>query len=204
MAITDDVRKVLTDPTPLYAFAGGVDLAAEKAKELPALVEKLREEAPKRFEAVRNTDPKTVQDRVTKEAKEAQDWITRQLGLLDADFKKLSQQTQDLVLQGVGRAAEAAVKAREGYEGLAERGRGAVQNWRSETAEATEDLAVAIEPEPRQEPKQEPVAGGAQRAETAGNTGGSEPEAKAATAKKAPAAKKTTAKKTAAPGENDK
>ncbi|MFI2242224.1 hypothetical protein [Streptomyces chrestomyceticus] len=197
MAITDDVRKVLTDPTPLYAFAGGVDLAAEKAKELPALVEKLREEAPKRFEAVRNTDPKVVQDRVTKEAKEAQDWITRQLGLLDADFKKLSQQTQDLVLQGVGRAAEAAVKAREGYEGLAERGRGAVQNWRSETAEATEDLAVAIEPEPRQEPKQEPAAGDAE-------TAGSEPEAKGATARKAPAAKKTTAKKTAAPGENGK
>ncbi|MEF3112332.1 hypothetical protein [Streptomyces chrestomyceticus] len=197
MAITDDVRKVLTDPTPLYAFAGGVDLAAEKAKELPALVEKLREEAPKRFEAVRNTDPKAVQDRVTKEAKEAQDWITRQLGLLDADFKKLSQQTQDLVLQGVGRAAEAAVKAREGYEGLAERGRGAVQSWRSETAEATEDLAVAIEPEPRQEPKQEPATGEAE-------TAGSEPEAKGATARKAPAAKKTTAKKTAAPGENGK
>ncbi|MEU6965798.1 hypothetical protein [Streptomyces chrestomyceticus] len=197
MAITDDVRKVLTDPTPLYAFAGGVDLAAEKAKELPALVEKLREEAPKRFEAVRNTDPKAVQDRVTKEAKEAQDWITRQLGLLDADFKKLSQQTQDLVLQGVGRAAEAAVKAREGYEGLAERGRGAVQSWRSETAEATEDLAVAIEPEPRQEPKQEPATGEAE-------TAGVEPEAKGATARKAPAAKKTTAKKTAAPGENGK
>ncbi|MFH8405437.1 hypothetical protein ACH4FX_11780 [Streptomyces sp. NPDC018019] len=200
MAITDDVRKALTDPTPLYAIAGGVDLAAEKAKELPGLVEKIRQEAPKRFEAVRNTDPKTVQDRVTKEAKEAQDWITRQLGLLDADFKKLSQQTQDLVLQGVGRAAEAAVKAREGYEDLAERGRSAVQTWRSETAEATEDLAVAIEPEPKQEPVQEPAAEAKAEGGTAGDA---DPKTGAAARKTAPA-KKTTPKKTTPSGENGK
>ncbi|KWT62768.1 hypothetical protein ADL21_05815 [Streptomyces albus subsp. albus] len=201
MAITDDVRKALTDPTPLYAIAGTVDFAAEKAKEIPGLVEKIREEAPKRFEAVRNTDPKTVQDRVSKEAKEAQDWITRQLSLLDSDFKKLSQQTQDLVLQGVGRAAEAAVKAREGYEELAERGRNAVQTWRSETAEATEDLAVAIEPEPKQEPVTEPRSEGegATGPDTAGNS-----DAKAASAKKTAPAKKTTAKKTTSSTENGK
>ncbi|OKI10165.1 hypothetical protein A6A06_06080 [Streptomyces sp. CB02923] len=191
MAITDDVRKALTDPTPLYAFAGGVDLAAEKAKEIPGLVEKIRQEAPKRFEAARNTDPKVVQDRVSKEAKDAQERLTRLLGALDSDFKKLSQQAQDLALQGVGRAAEAAVKLREGYDGLAERGRGAVQTWRNETAEATEELAVAIEPEPKQEPAAEDKA-----------EGGTEP--KSAAAKKAPAAKKTTAKKTAAPDENGK
>ncbi|KAA6214687.1 hypothetical protein CP973_37145 [Streptomyces albofaciens JCM 4342] len=199
MAITDDVRKALTDPTPLYAIAGTVDFAAEKAKEIPALVEKFRAEAPKRFEAVRNTDPKTVQDRVSKEAKEAQDWITRQLSLLDSDFKKLSQQTQDLVLQGVGRAAEAAVKAREGYEELAERGRNAVQTWRSETAEATEDLAVAIEPEPKQEPVTEPGSEGAAGADTVIGA-----DAKAASAKKTTTAKKTTAKKTTPPAENGK
>ncbi|MFI0264940.1 hypothetical protein ACH4OW_38775 [Streptomyces sp. NPDC017056] len=195
MAITDDLRKAVTDPTPLYALAGGVDLVAEKAREIPGLVEKIRQEAPKRIEAVRNTDPKVVQDRVTKEAKEAQERLTRLLGSLDADFKKLSQQAQDAALQGVGLAAEAAVKVREGYDELAERGRGAVQTWRSETAEATEDLAVAIEPEPKQEPVTEPKAEG----ET-----GTEADDKSAAAKKPAPAKKTTAKKTTPPSENTK
>lgn len=161
MAITEDIRKVLTDPTPLYAVAGTADLAAEKLKEAPALLEKLKAEAPKRLESVRSTDPKDVQDRVTKQAKEAQDKISELLGVLDTDLRKLTQQAQDLALQGVGRAAEAAVRAQEQYGKLAERGRGAVQSWRGEAAEEVQELAVAIEPDPEPkrepEPKQEPV-----------------------------------------------
>ena len=57
MAITDDLRKTLTDATPLYALAGTADLAAEKLGEVPALVEKVRIEAPKRFESVRGDRP---------------------------------------------------------------------------------------------------------------------------------------------------
>lgn len=165
MAITDDLRKTLTDPTPLYAAAGTADLAAEKLKEVPALIEKLRAEAPERIAAVRSTDPKAVQERVTKQAKEAQATVQGKmnevLGSLDTDIKKLREQAQGLALQGVGRAAEYAVKARETYDELAERGRGAVQNWRGEAAERVEDVAVAIESDPASSPsaKTKPVPG---------------------------------------------
>ncbi|MFB7503499.1 hypothetical protein ACFC0P_08295, partial [Streptomyces broussonetiae] len=63
MAITDDLRKTLSDPTPLYFAAGTADLAYQQAKKVPALVEQLRAEAPARIEAVRNTDPKAVQEK---------------------------------------------------------------------------------------------------------------------------------------------
>lgn len=163
MAInTDDLRKALTDATPLYALAGTVDLAAEKLGEVPQLVEKLRTEAPKRFEAVRSTDPKDVQALVTKQAKDAQEKLAELLDSLDGDFKKFRDQAQELALQGVGRVAETAVRAREGYEELADRGRDAVATWRGEAADQVEDLAVAIEPEP--------AAKADTRAETANGT----------------------------------
>ena len=49
MAITDDIRKTLTDPTPLYSAAGTADLAAQKLKEVPALVEQLARRGPGAF-----------------------------------------------------------------------------------------------------------------------------------------------------------
>ncbi|MGY5129303.1 hypothetical protein [Streptomyces nigrescens] len=158
MAIkTDDLRKALTDATPLYALAGTVDLAAEKLGEVPQFVEKIRVEAPKRFESVRSTDPKDVQALVTKQAKDAKEKLTELLGSLDGDIKKVRDQAQELALQGVGRAAEAVVRTREGYEELAERGRDAVATWRGEAADQVEDLAVAIEPEPATKPAQKPA-----------------------------------------------
>ena len=71
MAITDDLRKTLSDPTPLYFAAGTADLALQQAKKVPGLVEQLRAEAPARIEAVRNTDPKAVQGKAQARAKEA-------------------------------------------------------------------------------------------------------------------------------------
>ncbi|WP_052869697.1 hypothetical protein [Streptomyces niger] len=220
MAITDDIVKKVTDPTPLYALAGTADLASEKLKEVPALVERIRSEAPKRFEEVRTTEAKAVQDRVSKQAKEAQDKFYELLGSLDTDLKKIREQAQDLVLQGVGRAAEYAVKTRETYDELAERGQRAVQTWRGEVAEEVEDLAVAIEPEPKVEPKgteakateTKPAAVKAQPVKTepvkaeeskpAAAKAGTEakPAAAKKTAPTAPAARKTTpAKKTTPP-----
>ncbi|WP_030610316.1 hypothetical protein [Streptomyces sclerotialus] len=160
MAITDDIVKKVTDPTPLYALAGTADLASEKLKEVPALVERLRTEAPKRFEEVRTTDAKAVQDRVSKQAKEAQDKFYELLGSLDTDLKKIREQAQDIALQSVGRAAEYAVKAGDTYKELAERGHRAVQTWRGEVAEEVEELAVAIEPETEPKAKEEPKAAG--------------------------------------------
>ncbi|KUM72266.1 hypothetical protein [Streptomyces curacoi] len=218
MAITDDLRKTFSDPTPLYFAAGTADLAFQQAKKVPSLVEQLRAEAPARFEAVRNTDPKAVQEKATARAKEAgarakeaqesiqakvNEFISgldadfKKLGsTLDADLKKLGEGAQDLALRGVGVAAEYAVKARETYEKVAEHGEQAVKHWRGEAAEEIEELAVAVEPNP------EPVAVKEDKAEA--EPAEPKPAAEAAAAKKtpvkkAPARKTTTAKKTTPP-----
>ncbi|MBB5940108.1 hypothetical protein [Streptomyces zagrosensis] len=146
MAITEDIRKRIIDPTPLYVVAGAADLAAEKLREAPALFDKIVAEAPERIAAVRDTDPKVVQERVSQQAQETQAKLTELLGTLDTDIKKLRETAQDLTLQGVGRVAEYAVRARDTYDELAERGRGAVQTWRGEAAEEALDVAEAIEP----------------------------------------------------------
>lgn len=142
MTITDDIVKSLRNPTPLYAVAGTADLAAEKLREVPALFEKLREQAPERIEKIRSTDPKAVQGKVTAGAKDAQAKLTETYREIDLkafkempDFKKLGESVQDLALQSVGRATGYAVRARETYDELAERGKGAVASWRGESGE---------------------------------------------------------------------
>ncbi|MGV9902154.1 hypothetical protein ACWDU8_06620 [Streptomyces sp. NPDC003388] len=199
MAITDDLRKTLSDPKPLYFAAGTADLAFQQAKKVPALVEQLRAEAPARIEAVRNTDPKAVQERAASRAREAQTTLQTKvnefIGTLDVDLKKLGENAQDLALRGVGVAAEYAVKAREAYEKVAEHGEQTVRNWRGEAAEEIEDLAIAVEgkPEPgeiRTEPK--PAAVRTEPAEV------HKPTVKESVVKEA-AAKDSDAKKTPAP-----
>ncbi|MFI1955949.1 hypothetical protein ACH437_29620 [Streptomyces xinghaiensis] len=200
MATTDELRKTIQESTPFYAAVGTADLAAEKLREFPALIEKLRAEAPERFAAVRTTDPKVVQEKVSRQAKEAQSTVqtkvTEVLGTLDSDIKKLRENAQHLALQGVGRAAEYAVKARETYDELADRGRGAVQTWRGETAEQMTDIAIAVEPEPETAAKPAPEKKAATEAKSAP---AAKPvtEAKPAAAKKPAAARKAPAKKTA-------
>ncbi|MFF8972451.1 hypothetical protein [Streptomyces sp. NPDC014995] len=222
MAITDDLRKTFTDPTPLYFAAGTADLALKQAKKVPGLVEQLRTEAPARFEAVRNTDPKSVQEKAATrakeagvKAKEAQENLQAKVGeflgaidgdlkklgtTIDADLKKLGETAQDLALRSVGVAAEYAVKARETYEKVAEHGEQAVKTWRGEAAEEIEELAIVVEgkDEPKTEPvrvKEEPKPAEAKAAEPA--------QAKKAPAKKAPAPaparRTTTVKKTTPP-----
>ncbi|MCL7492350.1 hypothetical protein OG754_17365 [Streptomyces decoyicus] len=199
MAInTDDLRKALSDATPLYALAGTVDLAAEKLGEVPQFVDKIRVEAPKRFESVRSTDPKDVQALVTKQAKDARDKLTELLGSLDGDLKKVRDQAQELALQGVGRAAEAVVRTREGYEELAERGRGAVATWRGEAADQVEDLAVAIEPEPAPKSAPKPAVKSAPKPQTA-NGAKADTKATPSTQPKPAAPKKPVAQRKPAP-----
>jgi hypothetical protein len=204
MAITDDLRKTLSDPTPLYFAAGTADLAWRQAKKVPVLVEQLRTEAPSRIEAVRNTDPKDVQQKATARVRETQSTLQTKvnefLGSLDTDLKKLGETAQDLALRGVGVAAEYAVKARETYEKVAEHGEQAVRTWRGQAAEGIEDiaeeveeLAVAVEPKPEPVTVEEDESAGA-KAEPA--------EAKKGPARKAPARKPATgAKKTTPPAQ---
>lgn len=199
MAITDDLRKTLTDPTPLYFAAGTADLAVEQARKVPALIEQLRAEAPERFEAVRNTDPKAVQERVTTQAREAQATVqakvTEVFGALDTDLKKLGETAQDLALRSVGVAAEYAVRARETYEKVAERGEQTVRTWRGETADEIVELAAVVESEPKSVPKQ--------KSETAAQQGKSSPAKPGPAVKPAPkpAARPAEAKATPKPAE---
>ncbi|GLX19017.1 hypothetical protein Slala02_70010 [Streptomyces lavendulae subsp. lavendulae] len=179
MAIADDLKKTLTDPTPLYFAAGTADLAVQQAKKVPALIEQLRAEAPARIEAVKNTDPKAVQEAVTAK-------VTGVLGSIDP--KKLGETAQDLALRGVGVAAEYAVRAKETYDKVAEHGEQTVRAWRGEVAEEIVDIAGAVEPEPAPEPAQEPAAAEAS----------AEPAGEEKPAAKKPAARRTAAKKAAA------
>jgi hypothetical protein len=211
MAITDDLRKTLTDPTPLYFAAGTADLAVEQARKVPALIEQLRAEAPERIEAVRNTDPKAVQEKVTSQAKEAQATVqakvTEVIGSFDSDLRKLGENAQDLALRSLGVAAEYAVRARETYEKVAERGEQTVKHWRGETAEEIVEIAVVVEPRKESKPT------GTARTAPAAKRGPAKPapapkpapkaakpesKAPAAPAKKAPA-HKPAAKKTTPP-----
>ncbi|MEV0256201.1 hypothetical protein AB0H82_18300 [Streptomyces sp. NPDC050732] len=204
MAITDDLRKTLSNPTPAYFVAGSADLAFQQAKKVPGLVEQLIAEAPSRIDAVRNTDPKTVQDKAAARAKEAQETlqakVTEVLGTLDTDLKKLQETAQDLALRGVGVAAELAVKAREKYDEVAEHGEQAVKSWRGEAAEEILDLAETVEPDAETEPVSAEDAAPKSVGVVAPRSAAAAPAKKPA-AKKAPARKTTTAtaKKTPPP-----
>ncbi|MFI9629136.1 hypothetical protein [Streptomyces sp. NPDC052042] len=182
MAITDDLRKTLTDPTPLYFAAGTADLAVEQARKVPALIEQLRVEAPERIEAMRNADPKAVQEKMAAQAKEAQATVQAKfgevVGAFDSDLRKLGDSAQDLAMRSLGVAAEYAVRARETYERVAERGEQTVRNWRGETAEEKVEIAVV---EPRKESR--PAGSGTTGAKTAGTTStGTKPATTARTA----------------------
>ncbi|MGP3979065.1 hypothetical protein ACTWQF_34670 [Streptomyces sp. 8N114] len=192
MPIANDLRKTLTDPTPLY-FAAGV-------------VDKIREEAPQALAAVRETDPKEVQAKLTQQAKETQAKVTETLSGLDTDLKKLREQAQHLALQSVGVAAEYAIKARETYEELSVRGRVAVKNWRGEGDDETPEVIVEREPvqsvkiaEPPVEETSDADTGADRKAAGSGTAGKSATTGKTAGSTKSTSGngtKATTAKKT--------
>ncbi|MGW3522550.1 hypothetical protein [Streptomyces olivaceus] len=204
MAITDDLRKTFSDPTPLYFAAGTADLAFHQAKKVPVLVEQLRAEAPARIDAVRNTDPKAVQEKASARVKETQGSLQARanelFGSLDADFKKLGETAQDLALRSVGVAAEYAVKARETYEKVAERGEHAVRTWRGQAADGIEDLAedvedVAVAVEPAKPAPAGPRPAAAKPAAPVESGPVRVTDDKPAAAKKAPAPRKAAARK---------
>lgn len=187
MAIADDLKKTLTDPTPLYFAAGTADLALQQARKVPGLIEQLRAEAPARIEAVLDTDPKVVQEK----AKVAQEAVTARVvevfGAIDP--KKLGETAQDLALRGVGVAAEYAVRAKETYDKVAEHGEQAVRAWRGEVADEFVDIAEAVEPEPARaaEPAQDAPAEASADASAEDKAAAKKPAARRAAAKKAAA-----------------
>ncbi|MFJ8432982.1 hypothetical protein ACIQ9P_16955 [Kitasatospora sp. NPDC094019] len=142
MPITDDIKKTLTDPTPLYALAGAGELAYEKLREVPGRVEALA------------ADRKGTQEKATAALAEAQARlvdaqakVSGTVTALPTDLKALQEKAQTFALQQVGRAVELAVKAKETYDELAERGKVAVDRGRGTDADAGEAVAERVDAE---------------------------------------------------------
>ncbi|MFE3874670.1 hypothetical protein ACFXPX_09740 [Kitasatospora sp. NPDC059146] len=128
MPITDEIKKTLTDPTPLYALAGAGDLAYEKLREVPGRVEALA------------ADRQGAQEKATARLHEAQELlagapakVTGAVTALPTDLKVLQERAQGFALQQVARALELAVRAKETYDELAERGKVVVDKARPHT-----------------------------------------------------------------------
>ena len=163
MNVTDELLKAIADPKPLYALAGAGDLAAEKVKSasakgapalltdlsgtVTALAGRVAVEAPERLakvsaklnEVSTGFDPKIVLD--PKAASE-----TLREAVSRPDVQALRDKAQTLALVQVGRVLEAAGKAVDTYDGLAERGRIVVDRYRGGDGERSgESVTVVVE-----------------------------------------------------------
>lgn len=159
MPIGDEIKKTLSDPTPLYALAGAGDLAYEKLREVPGKVEALA------------ADRRGAQEKATAALQEAgaklvgaQAKVAETVTGLPSDLKGIQEKVQGLALQQVGLALELAVKAKEAYDELAVRGRTVVEKNQPGTAtageseevveaEIVETEAVVLDLEPEQAPE---------------------------------------------------
>ncbi|WP_030682370.1 hypothetical protein [Streptomyces sp. NRRL B-1347] len=202
MPITEEVRKAVTNPTPLYFVVGSAELALQQAKKVPGAIEQLAADAPARLDAVRNANPKDVQDRAAARAKEAREAIQAKVGeffgVLDTDLKRIGENAQDFALRGVGVAVEYAVQARETYEKVAEHGEQTVRNLRGEAADELVELADTVEPDaPEAAETSSETSSETSEAAAEPEAATSESEGEGTAARK-PAAKKTTARKTTA------
>lgn len=196
MPITDDIKKTLSDPTPLYALAGAGDLAYEKLREVPGRVEAFA------------GDRKGAQELATARLQEAQARligapakVAETVTALPSDFKALQELAQGFALQQVGRAVELAVKAKEVYDELAVRGQAVVDKGQQTagaadgTDEAAKPTAVVVDVEVVEPVESGEAEEGADmvEAELVGEPS-TEPTAEAS-AKKAPKARKSTGAK---------
>jgi heparin binding hemagglutinin HbhA len=125
MTFVKDIRKTVTDTTPIYAAVGVTDLAVERLRDARAhattRATNARARAGARATAVRvDLDITTIQDRAVKR------------------FEKVSEQAQQIPVQFRSQTAEAAGKARETYSGLAVRGEKLVKRVRNQ--KSTKDL----------------------------------------------------------------
>jgi hypothetical protein len=213
--ITDEIRKTLSDPKPFYALAGAGDLAAEKLKDAP---ERLREtptliaEASATLTTIANKIAAEAPERIAKATATVQGVATKGLR---PDTQALRGAAQTVALQQVGRLLEAAGKAVETYDELAERGKVAVGRYTGgadgvpgETADAEQGpVTVVVEQvleddeitEAPAETAEEAAQVFAEAAEAEEATEAAESAAKTQSARKAapskPAAKKATPRK---------
>lgn len=160
MSVTHEIRRTLSDPKPLYALAGAGDLAASKLREAPALLTEAAEtvttlanriaaQAPEQIAKVQARlaevpaalDPRAVAH--TLDPRSARESIREAVG--GVDTQALRDKAQSLALIQVGRVLEAAGKAVETYDGLAERGKTVVERYRGAAEDAASDVTVVVE-----------------------------------------------------------
>ena len=138
MNVSDEIRKTLSDPKPFYALAGAGDLAAEKLKDAP---ERLRDAPTLLAEA--GATLTTLANKIAAEAPEHLAKVTASAkdaaGKGRPDAEALRGIAQTLAIQQVGRLLEAAGKAVETYDELAERGKIVVGRYAGTGSEAAED-----------------------------------------------------------------
>jgi hypothetical protein len=112
MTLVNDIRKTVTDTTPVYAAVGVTDLAVETLRD-----------ASTRIAAVRvDLNVNTLQDKAIKQ------------------FEKVTEQVQHLPAQVKTQSVEVTDKAKETYSGLAVRGEKLVDRIRNQ--QATKNLTA--------------------------------------------------------------
>ena len=135
MTLVNDIRKTVTDTTPVYAAVGVTDLAVEKVRHARARalaaradfhVSALQDKAVKRAEALQDKAAK----RAEKVAEQAQKVADR--------AEKVAEQAQQIPALALNQTLEVAGKAHTTYTDLAVRGEKLVTRLRNQ--KATKDL----------------------------------------------------------------
>jgi len=144
MNMSDEIRKTLSDPKPLYALAGAGDLAAEKLKDAPDRFK----DAPARL-AEAGAALSTFATRIAADAPEhlakVSASVQETVGKAGRpDTAALRDRAQTVALQQVGRLLEAAGRAVETYDELAERGRVVVGRYTGEAETVPGDAEPAV------------------------------------------------------------
>ncbi|HEU5427509.1 MAG TPA: hypothetical protein VFU74_11585 [Actinocrinis sp.] len=204
MSVSNEIRRTLSDPKPLYALAGAGDFAASKLRDAPTLLteaaatvttlaNRIAAEAPEQIAKVQArlaevpnalaVDPRAVVG--TLDPRTARESI---LGVVSGvDTQALRDKAQTIALIQVGRVLEAAGKAVETYDGLAERGKTVVERYLSAGDGEVTEVTVVVE----QVIVEEPEPAGA-KAETKAETK-AEPKPAPAPASKPASASSATA-----------
>jgi heparin binding hemagglutinin HbhA len=134
MAIVNEIRKSVSESTPLLAVVGAGDLAVERVRHAVANASTIQAEVEARVtrvqagleKSVAAFDPAALQAAITARMQKAFDRAT------------LASTVQQVPALAVARALEAAGHVEQGYEGLAERGKQLVN--RLSHQKATQDL----------------------------------------------------------------
>jgi hypothetical protein len=137
MALVADIRKTVTDTTPVLAAVGLTDLAVEKVREARARATAARAE----FDGA--ALQAKAQARVTEAAELAQAQARAQVEAVLAQAETVVEQGKDLPALALNRGLVLAGKAQEQYETVATRGEKLVKRVR--TQKSTKDLLAQAE-----------------------------------------------------------